>query len=616
MVCAAVLLTPGSSFAGSYQVSACTGSAPSVNNSWLPFNTNTTHLETAAKCPSSGITGFSRETSGLAAADVLGLSTNTPEGAVAGWTVAAPRGGAITAISIERDLFNDGPGWLPQIVDDTGAPLPGEVCPYNNQNGGCETSGLTTHTGLDTTSLSIEVLCSPASEGLTECGGGMFLHSARAELNSATVTISDNQPPQITSSSGALFTAALVRGTLSGTVDGSATSGVQYARLYVDGAQVAQQQLACDFTQPAPCPATSSNQFNLDTTTLANGPHQIQAAVVDAAGNQTLGSPVQIIVDNTNPAAPSDLLVNGKGAGAWINTPATISWTNPSRPENDPIGQINWIACAGDQASIPTSGCEAPQHQASPLSSLTFSPSQAPEFAGQPQGSYTVFVWLQDALGNTSQANAAAISFGFQTSPPPAPTSITAKGAGPYTITLGAPSHLAPLTATSWIACKGPTSCTPTQTGPGLSFSFDPNHTPQFQRSPYGSYTIRAWLQDAAGNASPANSAILAITHSRPGKASPHLHILSVTRTRPALRVRGAAAKTLIGHVTIVVHYTLGGRSHSAQKTARVAHGKWTAMIGLPVGARTTRVTVVHHATKAWLSQTVTRYVHHGRGGR
>ena len=331
-----------------------------------------------------------------------------------------------------------------------------------------------------------------------------------------------------------LFTAALVRGTVSGTVNGSATSGVQYARLYVNGAQVAQQQLACDFTQPAPCPATSSNQFDLDTTALANGPHQIQTAVVDAAGNQTLGSPVQIIVDNTNPAAPSDLLVNGKGAAAWINTPATISWTNPSQPENDPIGQINWIACAGDQASIPTSGCEAAQRQAGPLSSLTFSPSQAPRSQANRKAATPSSYGCRTRSATHRKPTLPRSASAFRRarhplrprSPPAAPGRTRSRSA-PL-------PHLAPLTATNWIACKGPTSCTATQTSPGLSFLFDPDHTPQFQRSPYGPYTIRAWLQDAAGNASPANSAILAITHSKPGKASPHLHILSVTsRTRP-----------------------------------------------------------------------------------
>ncbi len=184
-------LLPGTSLAGSDQVGACEGAAPLVNNSWMPVNNNPGHLETRANCGASEITGYSGETSGLGAADVLGLGTQTPEGAVAGWTFTAPAGDTITAISMNRDLFDDGPGWLPQIIDAAGTPLPGESCPFNGSNGGCEISGAATHTGLHTTSLTIEVLCSPASEELTVCGGGSTLHSARADLDGAIVTITD-----------------------------------------------------------------------------------------------------------------------------------------------------------------------------------------------------------------------------------------------------------------------------------------------------------------------------------------------------------------------------------------------------------------------------------------
>jgi len=613
MLLAASAIATGTAFAGTYQVGACAVPTPLINNSWQPFNNNPTYLETSTNCGSNDITEGSPSTSGLAGSDILQLSTNVPAGALAGWRFIAPAGDTISAISMNRDLYRQAEGWTPEIVDVAGNPLPGETC---SSNGGCEVSGEAVHTGLATTSLAIELVCEPASVQLTVCANGFSQHFARVELNSATVTVTDDQPPQITSTSGSLFTGALARGTLSGTINGSDNSGVQYARVYVDGSQVAQQQSACDFTRPAPCPASSSNQLSLDTSTLSNGAHQIQAAVVDAAGNQTLGGPVQITVDNTTPPAPTGLQVNGKPAGTWINQPATITWTNPSQPQGDPISQANWIACPGTQTSIPASGCDAPHHQASPLSSLTFNPAQDPTFAGQPQALYTVFVWLQDALGNATQANSAAISFGYQTSPPPPPTSIKANGMGPYTITLGAPAHLAPLTLTNWIVCKGPASCTPTQMSPGLSFRFDPSHTAQFQRSPYGAYTIRAWLQDVAGNTSSADSATLAITHRKAGKASPRLHILSVTRAGRALRVRGTAASTLVGHVTIVVHYTLGARSNSVQKTVRVAHGKWAAVLGLPPGARTSRVTVLYHRTAHWLAQTATREVHHRRAGR
>jgi hypothetical protein len=611
MLLAASAISTGPALAGSYAVTACAGVSPLVNNSWQAVNNNTAYLETSSNCGGADVTGGAKSTSGLAAADVLGLGTNVPAGATAGWQFAAPAGDEISAVSMDRDLYEQTEGWVPQIVDATGNVLPGETCTFSAGNGGCEVSGPAVHTGLSTTSLAIELLCHPEPFELTVCANGFSQHDARVELNSATVTITDEQPPQITSTSGSLFAGGLVRGTLLGTITGSDNSGVQYTRVYVDGTQIAQQASACDFTLAAPCPASSSNQFNLDTKTLANGPHQIQAAVVDAAGNQTLSSPVQVTVYNTNPSAPTGLQVNGKGGGAWINQPATATWTNPGQLQGDPIAQVNWIACTGTETSIPGSGCDSPHTQSSPLSALTFNPAQDPAFAGQPQAAYTVFVWLTDAIGNASQANAATITFGYQTSPPPPPTSIRASGTGPYTIILGAPAHLAPLTATIWTACNSAKRCTPTLTSPGLSFRFDPNHTPQFQHSPYGRYTIRAWLIDAAGNTSPANTATLAINHSRSTRSSPRLRILSVTRSGRALRVRGTAARALLGRLTILVHYTLGTRSVSLQETIRVARGKWGALLRLPLRARTTLVTVLHHSSRRWLAQIVRRRVRH-----
>jgi hypothetical protein len=417
MLAASVVATD-SAFAGTYQVAACAGPTLLINNSWLPFNNNSTYLETSANCGSE-VTGGSPSTSGLAAADILNLSTNVPAGATAGWRFIPPAGDTISAISIDRDLYEQTEGWVPQIVEADGHPLLGETCPFNVSNIGCEASGAATHTGLDTTSLAIELLCDPEPLQPSVCDNGVLEHDARVELNSAIVTVTDEQPPQIVSTSGSLFTGGLVRGTVSGTIDGSDSSGVQFARVYVDGAQVTQQASSCDFTRPAPCPASSSNQFSLDTTTLSNGPHQVQAAVVDVAGNQILGSPVQITVENSAPAVP----------------------TTPTTP----------------------------------------------------------------------------------TTPPP-------------------PSPVVPST---------------------------------------------------------------------PAKASPRLRILSVTRRKRALHVRGAAAKTLIGQVTIVVHYTLGGRSHRVQKIVRVTHGAWAVVIGLPGGAKTNRVTVLYRSTARWLAQTVTRYVHH-----
>ena len=73
-------IVAGTAFAGSYQVSACAGTTPLVNNSWQPFDNNTTYLETSSNCGSADVTGRSGATSGLAAADVLKLEHECPRG--------------------------------------------------------------------------------------------------------------------------------------------------------------------------------------------------------------------------------------------------------------------------------------------------------------------------------------------------------------------------------------------------------------------------------------------------------------------------------------------------------------------------------------------------------
>jgi hypothetical protein len=603
------MVVPHSVSAGTYAVSACGKFASSVNNSWQAFSNSPTYLETSTNCGGPEITGGSPTASGLAAADVLRLSTNVPTGALAGWRFMAPAGDAISAISMDRDLYEQSEGWVPEIVNAEGAVLSGETCSFDVANGGCEISGPSTHTGLDTASLSIELLCDPEPFALSACSNGFSEHDARVELDSATVTITDEQPPAITSFSGSLFAGGLSSGTLSGTIDGSDNSGVQFARLYVDGVQTAQQAFSCDFTQPAPCPLSVSGPFGFNTSNLSNGSHTIQAALIDAAGNRTLTPPLQINVENSPPSPPSGLQVNGQGGGVWVSLPATITWTNPSQPSYDPVAQINWVACAGTETSIPASGCDAKHEQTTPLTSLSFDPANDPSFADR-QGLYTVFVWAQDAAGHATPANAAAITFGYQSVPPPPPTSVGLSGhkGPPYTIVLGAPAHQAPITKTHWIVCDSEGVCTPTQTTSGLSFVFDPRDTPQFQHNPYARYTVRAWLEDAAGNASPANSATLEILYGRPGKPSPALHILGIRRTGLMLRVRGSATLALRGHVKVVVHSLARSRSYAAHRVVAVARGRWSATLVLPAGALITHVTVAYYGSRGWAPQAVTRY--------
>ena len=71
------------------------------------------------------------------------------------------------------------------------------------------------------------------------------------------------------------------------------------------------------FTSLKPCPAATDNTLVFNTATLPNGPHAIQASVIDAAGNETRSDPV--VVTTRNGSRP-----NGRGASRFVRLAAWL----------------------------------------------------------------------------------------------------------------------------------------------------------------------------------------------------------------------------------------------------------------------------------------------------
>jgi hypothetical protein len=331
LICGAGSL-PEVAHAGSYPVGACAGTPGNVNHSWTALNTNPSYLETSSNCGAQDVTGGgarSGATSGLAADDILELSTNVPSGATAGWTFQAPDGTTITAATWDRDLFEQSDGWTPEVLDGSGNVLPGETCQFVAEDGGCEVAGTATHTGLDTDALTIEVVCTPEVDDSQTCGNGFSEHEARVELDSASITLTDETPPSVSATGGTLFASGYQHGILSATVSGSDPIGVQYTRVYIDGQQVAQQSFACDFTYTVPCASRATAEFEVDTSKLTDGPHKVQVSLVDAAGNETMSSPQTLMVWNKPLPVPIAGQVQEHPNG-WTSQPTTLTWTNPS----------------------------------------------------------------------------------------------------------------------------------------------------------------------------------------------------------------------------------------------------------------------------------------------
>jgi hypothetical protein len=414
-VVAAVVTTLGlvsSAHAGTFTVLACDAAPGSVNHSWTSFNTDPTYLETGDLCSNSGFPG-------LYADDIVGLSTNVPEGTEAGWIFSAPVGTAITTATVNRDLFKHDNNWLLFIRDASGALLdPG--CNFNASQTNCEASGQEPLNALSTSSIAIGVHCSNNSN--TVCGNGGTLHDVYAHMASATVTLTDTTSPTISSTGGSLLSGGWQSGTQGGTISASDNTGIQYLRVYVDNTLANSAAQSCDFTYAIPCQQASSVGVALNTASIADGQHQLQLAAVDPAGNETRSAATAVYFDNTPPAVPTGGHVAQQGSAG----PVTIAWTNPAPDNGSPVAGVRWEACKSG------AGCSAVQTQTGNLTSFAFDPTALAPFTASPQGSYTVSVWLEDAAGNTNQANAGAVDVAYglgQTSPATATTPVTTTAA-------------------------------------------------------------------------------------------------------------------------------------------------------------------------------------------
>jgi hypothetical protein len=167
--------------------------------------------------------------------------------------------------------------------------------------------------GLRIRRLIVQMECraqmEPRTCGPADPAGGLTLSRAR-------IGLADASPPALDAPSGPLVTPGAV---LEGVQAVSASArdaggGVERFEVIVDGVVAGAEAMksrhpACrtPYVDLVPCPRAASASFVFDTTRLPNGPHDVQIAAVDAAGNRTLAPPVPVRV--ANGATP-----NGAGA--------------------------------------------------------------------------------------------------------------------------------------------------------------------------------------------------------------------------------------------------------------------------------------------------------------
>jgi hypothetical protein len=404
-------LAPQSAVAtvGSYQISACNSTPEAVNNSWAWTTTDPSepsHYAEHANCPYriGGTGGTADQEGGLSTTDGLGLSSGAQPGTSAGWAFTAPAGTTIAAITYERyighqlDGFND---WSPALRAD-GIIVADETCLDSVENGEtCSVGGPPGQsgepgviTGLDAHQLSVGVVCQAPSGD--ECVTGATQHQVWAAMYGATVTISDSTPPTLGAPSGVLWESGTSGGFHKGTESVTTSAqdvggGVQSIALSADGRPVETYSASCNFTFPQPCPSSTGAQtLTLPTTQLSDGMHTLTLVASDAAGNQSIVASEQITVDNGAPSPPAGLAATATqiGGSTFIAT-----WTDPS-------GQVAPITTATYEV-CPASGsgaCGAPMS----------APAGGPTTVTVPgPGTWSLAVWLTNAAGNGTPANAA-----------------------------------------------------------------------------------------------------------------------------------------------------------------------------------------------------------------
>jgi hypothetical protein len=394
---------------GTYEVSACNYAPEAVNNSWAWSTTDASqpsHYAEHVNCPDreGGTGGTSDREGGLSTTDALGLASGAPPGTSAGWTFTAPTGTTITALNYERyigHIFDSNNYWSPALRAD-GTIVPGETCEDSIANsetcfvGGPPGEGGEPGiiTGLSAHQLSAGIVCrAPSGQ---ECVTGATQHQMWAAMYGATVTISDPTPPALGTPSGALWgpgaAGGFHKGSESVTVSAQDVGGgVQRILLSADGNPVETYSASCDFTFAQPCPlSTGAQTLTLPTTSLVDGAHTLTLVATDAAGNQSTVASEQVTVDNNPPPPPVGLAAIATQAGG---STFTVTWS-------DPAGQVAPITAATYQV-CPASGsgaCSAP----------VAAPAAGPATVTVPgPGTWTLAVWLTNAAGNGSLANAA-----------------------------------------------------------------------------------------------------------------------------------------------------------------------------------------------------------------
>ena len=286
-----------------FTVASCHGPQPNAAAGWVPFATG------------QGLTSNTCAADGVLHAT---LNADAPSGSsTAGWRFTAPPGTHIVRVRAARGTL--GFGGAPRVEENDSA--------YGMQTNTqtleeCEASRSSPCTADLIAPLDKQGLNAPYVEVQVLCPNGGRPCSRRVSVNASAVSVAlaDPAPPVI---SNANIDAGENSNTLRATFDAAdAGGGVYRALVKVDGKVAQAIPLApapCSdvnpadadpyqFDVPTPCPlAVKGAAAALDVRSLPPGPHGVEIAVEDAAGNQTtVTGPVEFPRPNVASSSPAE----------------------------------------------------------------------------------------------------------------------------------------------------------------------------------------------------------------------------------------------------------------------------------------------------------------------
>lgn len=558
--------------AATYQVVAC-GAAPGfVAPAWAYEDTGAVgQFEHGSGCGSPGTYG------GLWIRDDLD-PLSSAAGETAYWTFTAPAATTVTSVTYSRFLETIiDPDWRAElragetILESCGGDSNDTECTL-----GADGGASTTFSGLSAGALRVGIRCAPLTMDAI-CEHGAELHRVKAVIYSATVTINDPTLPTVSAPTGALAQPRWLRGQHAATASASDSTGIDTIQLLRGDAPVATDDRACDYTKAAPCANPGANTDAqwpaIDTATWPDGEHQIRTRATDAANNVALSTPVTVRTDNTAPAPPTGLTV--EGGDGWSNNPTrALAWTLPEGQASPIVGatirRCLAGACTDEPASSVTSG----------------------HVTASADGEWSVSVWLRDEAGNESAANAAAATLRYDGSAPPAPRiGIPDNVDGTFVMHVAVDDPgpaAAPIVRFDGELCDvNGANCSQHKQSPTHAFS--PAGVISFSPPP-GTWQVRVRAVDQAGNVGATSTTLITLAPPPSGISQEPVAALRKTPTLRITRARvrggrlsfaGTITRGATGTLTVTYDARTAKGTKRVTKRVKVRAGRWRGSVRL-----------------------------------